>query len=115
MAGLLGVVETTQNKTTLIAQNNYGPVLQKVTLTGGPYLRGQVLGVITATGKYSVYNNAALDGTEVAKAILWDDADGSLADVQAVVCLIGVMREANLIGLDAPGRADLSTARFFFA
>ena len=114
MAGTLGVTELTQQKKTLFAQTNYGPVLLKKNLTGGPYPRGQVLGVITASGKYTAYGNGAVNGAEVAKAVLAEDADGSLADVEAMVCAVGVLVEVNLTGLDAAAKADLEAAQFFF-
>lgn len=46
---------------------------------------GTVLGKITASGKYSIYNNAASDGTEVAAAILCYAADDLAADQIATV------------------------------
>jgi len=114
MAGLLGTTEAVLQRKTLFAQSNYGPVQQDGVITGGPYLRGQVLGLITANGQYTAYNNAAVDGTEVAAAVLIEDADGSVAVVNAEVGVVGVLIEANLIGLDAAGKVDLSAAGFFF-
>lgn len=51
-------------------------------------VRGTVVGKITATGKYITSLNAAVDGSQVAVAILEEDAvnlTGAPADVQAVV------------------------------
>lgn len=98
----------------IFAADNYGPVTEEALLTGGPYLSGQVLGVITATGKYTAYSDIAADGSEVAQAILIEDADASAADMIVVVGKVGVLVEANLIGLDAAAKVDLTAAHFFF-
>jgi hypothetical protein len=39
-------------------------------LVSGTYAKGTLIGRVTATGYYGPYNNAASDGTEVARAIL---------------------------------------------
>jgi len=52
------------------------------------FVRGTVLGKITADGKYAISKNANVDGTEVAVAILEEDAvntTGGSLDVKAVV------------------------------
>jgi hypothetical protein len=41
---------------------------------------GDVMGKITASGKYKIYDNAAVDGSEVAAGILWGDVDATAAD-----------------------------------
>lgn len=57
-----------------------------ITVVAGQNLNaGAVVGVITASGKYAVYDDAAGDGTETAAGILAYDTDASAADVQAVV------------------------------
>lgn len=76
---------------------------------------GQVLGKITASGKYTVYNNGAADGTEVARAILYAPAVDSAADQKAAV----IMRDAEvdeslLTGLDATGKTDLEAIGIIF-
>ena len=38
-------------------------------LAGTAYAAGSVLGKITASGKYTLYDNAAADGTQVASAV----------------------------------------------
>lgn len=47
------------------------------TITGGVYKRGTVLGMITASGKYTVSVKTATDGSETPAAILVDDVDVS--------------------------------------
>lgn len=56
-----------------------------VTLTGGDYPAGKVLGQVTATGKFTEHDPGAADGTEVAAAILVDNVDASAADQSALV------------------------------
>lgn len=54
----------------------------------GALVSGQVLGKITASGKYVPVAPAAVDGSEAAAAILIDAVDATSADVDAAV-LIG--------------------------
>ena len=46
---------------------------------------GQVLGKITASGKYVAYSNVAVDGSEAAAAILYAAAADSAADQKVTV------------------------------
>lgn len=80
-------------------------------LTGQAYPAGAVLGKITASGKYTLYDNAAADGTEVAAAILYDDADATAADVAAVAHVRGpaIVTAAELT-FDAGQNAAAQTA-----
>lgn len=56
-----------------------------VTLISGQNLAaGTVLGLITASGKYTLHNNAAADGSEVAAAVLPVAADASGGDLAVV-------------------------------
>jgi hypothetical protein len=79
--------------------------------------KGLVIGKITATGKYAQYNDAANDGTQVARCILADevnllDEEGTAQDGHSVGVIHGVVEEAKLIGLDANGKADLTHVIF---
>lgn len=57
-----------------------------VTIVAGQTLSaGDVVGKITASGKYAIYNNAAADGTEVAAGVLYADVDASAADKTGVI------------------------------
>lgn len=57
----------------------------------GSLLCGSVLGKVTASGKYKLYDNDAADGTQTAVAILAYDVDATSADQAAV----GIVREAE--------------------
>ena len=61
---------------------------------------GSVLGKITATGKYVPYNNAAADGSEVAKAVLYNEiknSGGAPADFDGVILNVDAeVRAADL-------------------
>lgn len=46
---------------------------------------GTVVGRITASGKYAIYDNGASDGTEVAAGILCYDVPDSASDQEAVI------------------------------
>jgi hypothetical protein len=62
---------------------------------------GMVLGKITATGKYVPYNNGAADGSEVAAAVLYGEADnspgGAPADfTRTIIARVAEVRSADL-------------------
>ncbi len=75
-------------------------VSELVTITGGKYSRGAILGQNTTSGKYTICvptaENGTPDGTETPCAILAEDADASTDDVQAVVYLTGVFNATAL-------------------
>ena len=52
--------------------------------SGNTLVAGQVLGKVTASGKYADYDADAVDGTETAVAVLYADCDASAADAEAV-------------------------------
>lgn len=70
---------------------------------------GQVLGKITASGKYVAYSNAANDGSETAAAILYAAAPDLAVDQKGVVVARDAeVDESLLTGLDSAGRTDLA-------
>lgn len=56
-----------------------------VMASGENLAAGSVVGIVTASGEYAVYDNAAVDGTEVAAGILFDAVDASAAAQPCVV------------------------------
>ena len=64
------------------------------------YPVGLVLGKITASGKYTVYNNALADGTEVAAGVLYGElknATGAPVDLKgAIIERLAEVRLADL-------------------
>lgn len=84
---------------------------EAIVLAAGPALpAGQVLGKLTASGKYAAYSNAAGDGTNVAVGILYAPAPLRTGDMDAVAHVrLCEVQGALLTGLDAPGTADLLT------
>lgn len=80
-----------------------------VTVSGATkWLSGQLLGRITATGKYVKYNDAATDGSQAVAGVLYNELDPVAGDVKATI----IARDAEVLasaltGLDTNGRADL--------
>lgn len=76
----------------------------------GALKAGTVLGKITASGKYKAYDNDAVDGTEVARAVLFQDTDATSADTEAtVVARLAEVISAKLIwgaGVTTQGEKD---------
>lgn len=101
--------EATRAGEFLVSEANGKRSRETITVTGGPYPAGQVLGEVTSSGKYTAYASGASDGTETAAAILWDAADGSEEDVTAVAIVRDAeVDEASLTGEDADAITDLA-------
>ncbi|WP_068638698.1 head decoration protein [Thauera butanivorans] len=81
---------------------------------------GQVLGRITTEGanqgKYGKYSNAdSTTGLGTAVAILYDEVDATTADAPGVgVFRHAEVKESELTGIDAHGKADLAPAHIIF-
>lgn len=82
------------------------------------YRPGYVIGKITASSKYSIYDTANVDGTEVAAGVclsyvnLLADGDAARADAAALMLIFGVvnlsaLKEEDLNALDSDGQTDL--------
>jgi hypothetical protein len=64
-----------------------------ITLISGQNLAsGTVLGIITASGKYTKYDDASALGQQVAAGILYANVDASAGDTKAVV----IVRDAEV-------------------
>ena len=71
---------------------------------------GTVLGEVTASGKYSEYDDENEDGTEVAVGVLKTQiakADVIAGDVEVAMYYTGSFRTDQLVGLDAAALVDL--------
>lgn len=77
---------------------------------------GTVLGKVTASGLYGPYDNAANDGREVARGVLFsfiravDETGATRTKVGGAIFVHGGVREAKLpanSGIDAAAKADL--------
>lgn len=69
---------------------DYPVVSTKLTLvTGESVVRGEVLGVITASGKLAASLSAAVDGSQVPHCIAVEAVDATAADKEILVYLSG--------------------------
>jgi len=93
----------------IVSEGNGNISREGITVVSGQTLvAGEVVGKITASGKYATYNNGASDGSEVAAGILYDAVDASAADADGVmVARLAEVESAGLTGSDANGVADL--------
>lgn len=83
-------------------------VSKLVTITGGDYKRGAVLGKISADDKYTIVKSDAQDGSKTPEAILAEDVDAT-DDAQAIVYLTGEFNSSALTvgtGLTVDGIID---------
>lgn len=81
-----------------------------VVLISGQNLKaGTVMGRITASGKWTLHNATASDGSEVARAILGRDCDATIADARAIaITRLAEVKGAMLIykaAITAPQKA----------
>ena len=87
---------------------NYSRENVTIAAAAGAVVAGTVLGVITASGKYTAYSNSASDGTEVAAGVLAYPVADLAADQKAVAIVRhAVVRGTDLTGADTAGKADL--------
>lgn len=66
-------------------------------ITGGVFKRGTVLGLVTASGKYTKCVKTAEDGSQNPVAILVDDVDASTADQNGGLYLMGEFNQNRII------------------
>ena len=80
-------MKTEQNRAGefLLSESEKDRSRSQVTLTGGTYKAGAVLGVVTSTGKYTELKPSSSDGSQNAAGFLYADVDASSEDKQAVV------------------------------
>lgn len=74
-------------------------ITDTVTITGGSYKRGTVLGIVTSSGSYTLCVKTATDGSQNPVAILVDDVDASTTDQSGGVYLMGEFNQ-NYITID---------------
>ncbi|SUX80796.1 Uncharacterised protein [Citrobacter youngae] len=94
-----------------LVAGNLQLVTDTVTVSGGDYKRGTVLGMITASGKYTACLKTASDGSETPCAILVDDVHAAThGDQSGGVYLMGEFNQ-NRVTIDASWTiADMKTA-----
>ncbi|HIE9658975.1 head decoration protein [Klebsiella quasipneumoniae subsp. quasipneumoniae] len=80
------------------------------TITGGTFLRGTVLGKITASGKYTKSVTTATDGSQNPVAILVDNVDASTTDQNGGLYLMGEFNQNRIVYDDTWTVADLKSA-----
>jgi hypothetical protein len=86
-------------------ENHYSR--EKVTIaSGNTIVKGQVLGIVTASGNYAAHDQDATDGTEAAAGIAIDDYDASTADVEGVA----IVRDALVVEANLTFQPDIDAA-----
>jgi len=65
---------------------------------------GEVLGKVTASGKYVAFNQDAADGSEAAAAIAYEDADATGADLSITV----IIRDAEVYSAKLTWPSDIT-------
>jgi hypothetical protein len=92
------VSSTSLDRDNLIVGGIMPIVSDVVTLkSGAAYLRGSVLGIITASSLAVKVDSTKADGSQTAYAILAEDTDATSANTPAVVYMTGEFNSAKLI------------------
>ena len=88
---------TTNNMDNLISGNYPVETIAGTLITGQNLTRGSVLGKITASGKLTLCDSTAVDGSEAPYGILMGSVDATAADMDCVVYLTGSFNETQLV------------------
>jgi hypothetical protein len=113
-----GVTTSATNTPTVYRADQHGiDARQGITLLAAAARtipKGQALGKIAASGKYTDYNDAAIDGTAVCTGFLTEAHTFAAAgDLPAVMDTHGGFIAANCTDLDAAGQVDLAGKCWF--
>ena len=71
-------------------------------LSGENVVKGQLMGKITASGKYRACNTGLSDGAEVCDGVMTADVDASAADAPGIVYLTGDFNRNGLTIAQSP-------------
>ena len=97
MAGEFGNVVESLSYDQLFAGNVSPIVADTATITGGSYVRGTVLGLVTASGKLTIVDSTKSDGTQAPYAVLAGDVDASSGDKSGTVYYTGEFNTSKLV------------------
>jgi len=82
----MALTESTRAGEFILAEANGTISREEVTIVSGQDLvAGTVVGKITASGKYTAYDDDNADGSQAAAGILYDAVDASAADAKGVI------------------------------
>ena len=109
-----GITSNTTNSLEFLASSE-GVWRFGVTIASGQgsISKGEVLGKITASGKYGSYDNGAADGRETAVGIAAEAVDAATSDQLCQAVFSGAVYESKLTGLDAAAKTDLANHFLF--
>ncbi len=105
----------------LVAETTPEPRTEAVTILSGSGIlkAGTILGVVKASGKYTIVDGTKDDGSQNAKVILSAPVDATATDVKAVVYTVGVFNPNALTVADADTvvahKDELHLRSIFFA
>jgi hypothetical protein len=90
-----------------VGQSDYERSRETITVAvaAPAMVAGQLLGIVTANGHFTVFNPAAADGTQNFAGILWDDVPDAAVTQKAV----RVYRDQPVNGFALAGYAALTT------
>lgn len=83
-----------------------------ILISGQNLETGSLLGIITASGKYTRHAHGAADGSQTVAGILYDNVDATDGDIAGTVVVVAdtVVRESSLTYSAGAGAPEIATA-----
>ena len=108
----MALTESTRTGEFLRSEANGTRSREIVTILSGETISaGDVLGKVTASGKYVPLAPGASDGSEEAAAIAYEDCDASAADRDVTAIVRDAEVDAALLGFGAASAPQIVTAK----
>jgi len=97
----------------LLSEGNGHYSRLNVTIVSGQDLKyGDVVGKVTASGKYAIYANGASDGTEAAVGVLiGSDVDATLGDLPGAILVGNAEVNQDLLGWGANDATGITAGK----
>lgn len=113
--GIPGIVNDGPSLSRQFIVSGSGAAIVKITVLGddtinGQLNAGQAMGIITATGLYGQYDDAAIDGREVMRGLLLEPVDATTYEGdQEGLMVVGfcAVDESETTDVDAAGKVDV--------
>jgi hypothetical protein len=83
-----------------------------VVLSGEVLVAGQLVGVVSLSGKIKAYNPANIDGTETVAGIIYDNVDATAGDLSGKVLVVrdAEVRQSDLTYFTGANAGQITTA-----
>ena len=106
------LTESIHDEEFIVSEANRHRSRDDVTMTSGAFMPGEVMGKITASGKFTAWDPAAADGSENAAGINIAGIDASAADKTGALLIRDAEVNEDLLTFDGGANAgEITTAK----